>query len=116
MDPNLSRCPARELISMVVNRPLVELSDRAQHDPQALDAAMRKVLETISYRERKILEMRIRYGDEYDYSLKEIAGIFKMSKGDVLKIQVRAIRKMRQQNRLRHLKPFIPDGIQAPAS
>ncbi|OGY35398.1 MAG: hypothetical protein A3E36_01730 [Candidatus Andersenbacteria bacterium RIFCSPHIGHO2_12_FULL_45_11b] len=92
------------------------MSDRAQHDPQALDAAMRKVLETISYRERKILEMRIRYGDEYDYSLKEIADIFKMSKGDVLKIQVRAIRKMRQQNRLRHLKPFIPDGIQAPAS
>lgn len=52
------------------------------------------VLNTLSYRERGILEMRFGFGDGFVYTLAEVGFVFKLTRERIRQIQVRALRRL----------------------
>jgi len=60
-------------------------------------------LDTVSYRERAILEMRFGLGDGHAYTLAETGYVFKLTRERIRQIQNKALRKLRlRADELRH--------------
>jgi len=66
-----------------------------------IDAA----LDTITYRERAILEMRFGLGDGYAYTLAEIGYVFRLTRERIRQLQNKAIRNLRR--RAEQLRNFV---------
>jgi len=61
-------------------------------------------LDTLSYRERGILEMRYGLGDGYCYTLAQAGRVFRLTRERIRQIQARALRKLlRRAEELRAL-------------
>ena len=56
-----------------------------------IDAA----LETLSYRERGIVEMRYALGDGYAYTLAEAGHVFQLTRERIRQLQARSLKKLR---------------------
>lgn len=82
------------------------LEDRCLEEQR--DNAIDKLLETITLRERRIIEMRMGLG-EYDreHTLKEIGEYYGVTGEVIRQIEVRALRKMRHPSRSEGLRVFI---------
>ncbi len=70
---------------------------------QQIDVA----LDTLSYRERGILEMRYGLGDGYAYTLAEAGQVFKLTRERIRQLQARALQKL--PNRAWVLRDFLRD-------
>jgi RNA polymerase primary sigma factor len=57
--------------------------------------ALREALENLSYRERRVLELRYGLSDEQPRTLEDLAGIFDLTRERVRQIESRSLRKLR---------------------
>jgi RNA polymerase primary sigma factor len=65
------------------------------------------VLQSLTERERKVLELRFGLGDGYSRTLEEVGKQFKVTRERIRQIEAKALRKMRHPTRLRQLQGFL---------
>jgi len=63
---------------------------------QQLREHIRAALDTLSYRERGILEMRFGFGDGYVYTLAEVGYVFSLTRERIRQIQAKTLKKLGQ--------------------
>jgi RNA polymerase primary sigma factor len=73
------------------------------------------VLDTLTERERKVLELRFGLGDGYSRTLEEVGKQFKVTRERIRQIEAKALRKMRHPTRLRQLAGFLETEEPQPA-
>ena len=70
--------------------------------------AIEKVLKTLSYRERKIIELRYGLGEDgHTYTLDEVGHVFKVTRARIRQIENKALRKLQQPYRSQELVGFL---------
>ncbi len=74
-----------------------------------LKEEMRKVMATLTPREREILEMRYGFDDERAKTLEEVGQKFGVTRERIRQIEGKAIRKLRHPSRRRFLEEFITE-------
>ena len=74
---------------------------------EMLRGRIRKVLKTLSYREREIIKLRYGLGDGYSYTLEEVGHIFKVTRERIRQIEAKAVRKLQQPSRSQELVGFL---------
>ena len=65
------------------------------------------VLNSLSERERRVLELRFGLRDGYSRTLEEVGKQFQVTRERIRQIEAKALRKMRHPSRLRHLEGFM---------
>jgi RNA polymerase primary sigma factor len=80
-------------------------ADGAGH--QMLQSRIRNLLQTLGYREREIINLRYGLGDGYNYTLEEVASIFKVTRERIRQIEDRALRKLQEPSRSAELVGFL---------
>ncbi len=65
------------------------------------------VLDTLSERERQVLEQRFGLIDGHSRTLEEVGKQFQVTRERIRQIEAKALRKMRHPTRIRHLEGFI---------
>ena len=82
-----------------------EPADGAGH--QMLQGRIHDLLQTLGYREREIINLRFGLGDGYNYTLEEVASIFKVTRERIRQIEDRALRKLQEPSRSAELVGFL---------
>ena len=72
-----------------------------------LSETTRKVLESLTPREEKVLRMRFGIGEKYDHTLEEVGQDFDVTRERIRQIEAKALRKLRHPSRSRKLKSFL---------
>jgi RNA polymerase primary sigma factor len=75
-----------------------------------LKEQMDEVLQTLTDRERKVLQLRFGVNDGYPRTLEEVGSIFSVTRERVRQIEAKALRKLRHPTRSRKLKTFLELG------
>ena len=65
------------------------------------------MLDTLTERERKVLELRFGLGDGYSRTLEEVGRQFQVTRERIRQIEAKALRKMRHPTRIRQLEGFL---------
>jgi RNA polymerase primary sigma factor len=65
------------------------------------------VLDSLTERERQVLELRFGIGDGYSRTLEEVGKQFRVTRERIRQIEAKALRKMRHPTRLRQLQGFL---------
>jgi RNA polymerase primary sigma factor len=65
------------------------------------------VLDTLTPREREVIEQRFGLRDGYSRTLEEVGRQFRVTRERIRQIEAKALRKMRHPTRLRHLSGFL---------
>jgi RNA polymerase primary sigma factor len=65
------------------------------------------VLDSLTERERKVLELRFGLADGYSRTLEEVGKQFKVTRERIRQIEAKALRKMRHPTRIRQLQGFL---------
>jgi len=73
----------------------------------SLKEQVRKALATLTPREEKVIRMRFGIEEKSDYTLEEVGQDFDVTRERIRQIEAKALRKLRQPNRAKYLKPFI---------
>ena len=68
---------------------------------------LRKVLGTLTIREREVLKLRFGLDDGYSRTLEEVGRRFKVTRERIRQIEAKALRKMRHPTRIKQLDGFI---------
>lgn len=68
---------------------------------------VRKVLNTLSEREEKVLRWRFGIGEHTDHTLEEVGQEFDVTRERIRQIEAKALRKLRHPSRSRLLKSFV---------
>lgn len=71
-----------------------------------------KVLETLTDREKKVIQLRFGMQDGSPKTLEEVGRIFGVTRERVRQIEAKAIRKLKHPNRIQHLQVFDLDVFQ----
>lgn len=95
------------------------IEDKAAENPMEeasfsiLKEKIRDVLDTLTEREREVLEKRFGLTDGYSRTLEEVGRQFQVTRERIRQIEAKALRKMRHPTRIRKLEGFIdiPDGM-----
>jgi len=66
-----------------------------------------ELLKTLTYREREIIRLRYGLADGYSYTLEEVGRIFKVTRERVRQIEAKAVAKLQNPVRSRHLEAFV---------
>ena len=66
-----------------------------------------KLLKVLTYREREIIKLRYGLENGYSYTLEEVGRIFQVSRERVRQIEQKAVEKLQQPGRCRHLVGFL---------
>lgn len=74
-----------------------------------LKETVRHVLDSLTYREKSIMQMRYGLGDGHPYTLEQTARVFHVTKERIRQIEGRAMRNLQSPDRSRHLLPFADD-------
>ncbi len=80
-------------------------SDMASYS--LLKEKLSEVLETLTDRERKVLQLRFGLGDGYSRTLEEVGRQFRVTRERIRQIEAKALRKMRHPTRLRQIHGFL---------
>jgi len=72
-----------------------------------LSETTRKVLESLTPREEKVLRMRFGIGEKYDHTLEEVGQDFDVTRERIRQIEAKALRKLRHPSRSRKLRSFL---------
>lgn len=89
------------------------IEDKAAENPSdmtsyvLLKEKLSYVLDTLTERERKVLELRFGLVDGYSRTLEEVGKQFKVTRERIRQIEAKALRKMRHPTRLRQLQGFL---------
>jgi RNA polymerase primary sigma factor len=89
------------------------IEDKSAENPSEMTAAVllkekiRDVLDTLTERERQVLEQRFGLVDGYSRTLEEVGRQFKVTRERIRQIEAKALRKMRHPTRLRQLEGFL---------
>ena len=85
-------------------------------DPQPHEGASHNMLhnrlqqlldERLNWREREIIKLRYGLGDGYDYTLEQVAYIFKVTRERIRQIEKRAMLKLQDPRSSRELVEFV---------
>jgi RNA polymerase primary sigma factor len=76
-------------------------------DLSALRGRLAGLLDQLSYREREIVKLRYGLGDGHNYTLEEVARVFRVTRERIRQIEVKAFRKLRDEANLKELAPFV---------
>jgi len=69
--------------------------------------ALRDALENLSYRERRVLELRYGLGDEHPRTLYEVARTFNVTRERIRQIENQALKKLQNLDQARHLRDDV---------
>ncbi len=72
-----------------------------------LHLQVRKVLNTLTDREEKVLRWRFGIGEQTDHTLEEVGQEFDVTRERIRQIEAKALRKLRHPSRSKQLKSFI---------
>jgi len=89
------------------------IEDKKAEDPMEstgfamLKDKIKDVLDTLTERERAVLEQRFGLADGYSRTLEEVGKQFEVTRERIRQIEAKALRKMRHPTRIRKLEGFI---------
>jgi len=89
------------------------IEDKGAENPSEMTAAsllkekIRDVLDTLTERERQVLEQRFGLVDGYSRTLEEVGRQFKVTRERIRQIEAKALRKMRHPTRIRQFEGFL---------
>jgi RNA polymerase primary sigma factor len=89
------------------------IEDKGAENPSDMTAIallkekIRDVLETLTDRERQVLEQRFGLVDGYSRTLEEVGRQFRVTRERIRQIEAKALRKMRHPTRIRQLEGFL---------
>ena len=89
------------------------IEDRGAENPSDMTAIVllkekiKDVLETLTDRERQVLEQRFGLVDGYSRTLEEVGSQFQVTRERIRQIEAKALRKMRHPTRIRQLEGFL---------
>jgi RNA polymerase primary sigma factor len=89
------------------------IEDKSAENPSEMTAyallkeKIRDVLDTLTERERAVLEQRFGLVDGYSRTLEEVGRQFRVTRERIRQIEAKALRKMRHPTRIRHLHGFL---------
>jgi len=89
------------------------IEDKGAENPADMAAIVllkdkiKDVLETLTERERQVLEQRFGLVDGYSRTLEEVGRQFKVTRERIRQIEAKALRKMRHPTRIRQLEGFV---------
>jgi RNA polymerase primary sigma factor len=89
------------------------IEDKSAENPSEMTAysllkeKIRDVLDTLTERERQVLEQRFGLIDGCARTLEEVGRQFKVTRERIRQIEAKALRKMRHPTRIRHLNGFL---------
>lgn len=89
------------------------IADDLSEDPESLASQellkgqISEVLDTLSERERKVLELRFGIADMKPKTLEEVGKVFGVTRERIRQIEAKALRKLRHPSRSRKLKDYL---------
>ncbi len=89
------------------------IEDKSAENPSEMTSysllkdKLNDVLNSLTERERKVLELRFGLVDGYSRTLEEVGKQFKVTRERIRQIEAKALRKMRHPTRLRQLQGFL---------
>ena len=89
------------------------IEDKGAENPSDMTAIVllkekiKDVLETLTERERQVLEQRFGLVDGYSRTLEEVGRQFRVTRERIRRIEAKALRKMRHPTRIRQLEGFL---------
>jgi RNA polymerase primary sigma factor len=89
------------------------IEDKAAENPldmtsfALLKGKIHDVLDSLTVRERQVLELRFGIGDGYARTLEEVGKLYKVTRERIRQIEAKALRKMRHPTRIRQLQGFL---------
>jgi RNA polymerase primary sigma factor len=92
------------------------IEDKGADNPSDMTAIVllrekiRDVLDTLTERERQVLEQRFGLVDGYSRTLEEVGRQFRVTRERIRQIEAKALRKMRHPTRIRQLEGFLEAG------
>jgi RNA polymerase primary sigma factor len=89
----------------IEDRSMVAPSDAASH--QLLKEQVEDVLDSLSSRERKVLQLRFGLDDGRSRTLEEVGREFGVTRERIRQIEAKALRKLRHPSRSRKLKDYL---------
>jgi RNA polymerase primary sigma factor len=92
------------LADVIEDQQAVAPSEAVTH--QGLCDQITHALETLSQRERQVIELRYGLCDGYCHTLEELSTIFKLTRERIRQIEVKALRTLRQPVQIHMLKDF----------
>ncbi len=93
------------------------IEDKGAENPSDMTAItllkekIKDVLETLTERERQVLEQRFGLVDGYSRTLEEVGRQFKVTRERIRQIEAKALRKMRHPTRIRQLEGFLEADV-----
>jgi RNA polymerase primary sigma factor len=105
LDQTVGRGEDSKFADLIAKEGSEEPADGAGH--QMLQGRIRALLLTLGYREREIINLRFGLGDGYNYTLEEVASIFKVTRERIRQIEDRALRKLQEPSRSAELVGFL---------
>ncbi len=70
-------------------------ADEAAKPFDNLEAAVKRMLATLTPREERVLRMRFGVGEKFDHTLKEVGQDFEVTRERIRQIEAKALRKLR---------------------
>ena len=77
---------------------------------ELLQKEIGNLLNVLTYRERAIIKLRFGLENGYSYTLEEVGRIFQVSRERVRQIEQKAVEKLQQPGRCRHLAGFLHEA------
>ena len=74
---------------------------------EILKDELREVLDTLTVREKEVLELRFGLFDGFSHTLEEVGKQFKVTRERIRQIEAKALRKLRHPSRAKKLKDFL---------
>ncbi|MFV1967048.1 MAG: RNA polymerase sigma factor RpoD/SigA [Pirellulaceae bacterium] len=89
------------------------LQDSAEYSPdegagqKMLNFRIRSLLKKLTWREQEIIKMRFGLGDGYNYTLEEVAHVFRVTRERIRQIEARALQKLKDPRTSSQLVGFL---------